>query len=119
VVRAGKSARRIETDLLSGTHRLVVHEDGGDVENLTHGLVSGETLDEVWEIAANDPTSARAHHVWEQRLSRGDWAVRTRAEAEMTCTATHLRMTARLTAWQGDEVIFERTWDDQVARRFV
>jgi hypothetical protein len=45
--------------------------------------------------------------------------VRTKAEAEMTCTATHLRMTARLTAWEGDKVVFERAWDDQVARRFV
>jgi hypothetical protein len=119
VVRKGSSARHIETDLLSGTHRLVVHEDGGDIENLTHGLTSGESLDELWEINADDPTSARAHHVWEQRLSRGDWAVRTKAEAEMTCTATHLRMTARLTAWEGDKVVFERAWDDQVARRFV
>ena len=119
VVRKGRSARHIETDLLSGTHRLVVHEDGADIENLTHGLTSGESLDELWEINADDPTSARAHHVWEQRLSRGDWAVRTKAEAEMTCTATHLRMTARLTAWEGDKVVFERAWDDQVARRFV
>jgi predicted acyl esterase len=119
VVRKGSSARHIETDLLSGTHRLVVHEDGGDIENLTHRLTSGESLDELWEINADDPTSARAHHVWEQRLSRGDWAVRTKAEAEMTCTATHLRMTARLTAWEGEKVVFERAWDDQVARRFV
>ncbi len=119
VLRAGKSARRIETELLTGKHSLIVEEDGGDVENLTQGLITGETMSELWEIAADDPTSARAVHVWEQRLRRGDWAVRTRAEAEMTCTATHLRMTATLTAFEGDEVIFTRSWDDQVERRFV
>jgi hypothetical protein len=37
----------------------------------------------------------------------------------MTCSATELRMTAKLTAWEGDRVIFERDWDDSVARRFV
>jgi hypothetical protein len=58
-------------------------------------------------------------HVWEQRLSRGDWAVRTKAEAEMTATATHLRMQATLRAWEGDVLVFERAWDDTVPRRFV
>lgn len=118
VVRAGKAARRIETELLTGIHRLIVEDDGGDVENLDHGLISGETMSELWEIGA-DPTSARAVHVWEQRLSRGTWAVRTRAEAEMTCTATHLRLKARLTAWEGEAVVFTRDWDDQVERRLV
>ncbi|MGV8986478.1 MAG: CocE/NonD family hydrolase [Cypionkella sp.] len=119
VIRAGKSARRIETQLLTGLHRLIVEDDLGDVENLSHGLISGETMSELWEIAADDPTSAKAVHIWEQRLSRGSWAVRTKAEAEMTCTRTHLRMKARLTAWEGDKIVFERDWDDAVERRFV
>ncbi len=119
VIREGKSARRIETELLTGTHSLIVEDDLGDTENLSHGLISGETMTERWEISADDPTSARAVHVWEQRLSRGDWAVRTVAEAEMTCTATHLRLKARLTAWEGSALIFERAWDDAVERRFV
>ena len=119
VLRNGQSARRIETDLLSGVHALVVEEDGGDVENLAHGLISGETMCERWEVRADDPLSARAHHVWEQHLSRGDWRVKTRAEATMTASATHLRMVARLTAWEGDTQVFHRDFDEEVPRRFV
>ena len=119
VLRAGKTTRRIETDLISGTQSLIINDDLGDVENLDHGLKTGETMSELWQISPDDPTSAKAVHIWEQRLSRGDWQVRTKAEAEMTCTATHLRMTARLTAWEGSRVIFERDWDDSVERRFV
>ncbi len=119
VVRAGRSARRVETDLLSGLVALVVEEDGGDVENLDHGLTTGETLTERWEIHPDDPLRAKATHVWDQRLSRGAWAVRTRAWAEMTQTATHLVMSARLTAWEGDREVFDRRWDDRVERRFV
>jgi hypothetical protein len=37
----------------------------------------------------------------------------------MTATATHLRMQARLTAWEGGTKVFERQWDDEVPRRFV
>ena len=119
VIRPGKTSRRIESDLITGRQALVVEDDLGDNENLTHGLITGETMSELWEIAPEDPTSARAVHVWEQRLSRGDWAVKTRAEAEMTCTASHLRMTASLKAWEGDRLIFERAWDDLVERRFL
>jgi predicted acyl esterase len=119
VVRGAKTSRVVEADLITGLHSLVIKDDLGDVENLTHGLITGETMSELWQISAGDPTSARAVHVWEQRLSRGDWTVRTRAEAEMSCTATHLRMQARLTAWEWDTIVFERDWDDRVERRFV
>ena len=118
VLRQGHSARRVEVDLLSGKRALIIEEDGGEVENLDHGLCTSEVMTERWEIGA-DPLSARAVHVWEQHLGRGDWRVRTRAEAVMTGTATHLRMTARLTAWEGDRMVFERDYDDEVQRRFV
>jgi hypothetical protein len=28
-------------------------------------------------------------------------------------------MTARLQAWEGEVLVFERNWDDRVSRRFV
>jgi predicted acyl esterase len=119
VLRAGRTTRKIETDLITGKVALVIHDDLGDAENLDHGLCTGETMSELWEISPADPLSARAVHVWEQRLSRGDWSVRTRAEAEMTGTASHLRMKARLVAWEGDAVVFDRAFEDEVPRRFV
>jgi putative CocE/NonD family hydrolase len=119
VIRAGQTRRFIEQDLITGTRALVVEDDLGDHENLAHGLMTGETMSERWEIRPDDPLSARAVHTWEQRLSRGGWSVRTRAEATMTATATHLRMQARLTAWEGGTKVFERQWDDEVPRRFV
>lgn len=118
-IRAPRAKRMIEEDMLAGTRALVVETDEGAFENLSHGLVTDETLTERWEVRPDDPLSARATHVWEQRRSRGDWSVRTRAEAEMTATATHLRMTARLTAWEGEAQVFDRVWDDEVLRRFV
>jgi len=119
VIRAGKTRRFIEEDLIAGTYAMVVEDDLGDAENLTHGLCTGETMSERWEIRPDDPLSAKAVHVWEQRLSRGDWSVRTRAEAEMTGNATELRHRAVLRAWEGDRLIFERVWDEAVPRRFV
>jgi uncharacterized protein len=119
VLRAGHKARRVERDLIGGTWALVVEDDGGDAENLDHGLVTGETMSERWQIDRDDPLSASATHAWEQRLSRGEWRVRTHVTATQTCTATHLRMVAHVRAWEGDALIFERHFDDQVAREFI
>jgi uncharacterized protein len=118
VKRTGGAARRIESDLITGRHALVVEDDLGDTENLAHGMITGETTTERWEVGT-DPLGARAEITWEQRLSRGDWRVRTRAVTVMTVTATHLRMQATLTAWEGESVVFQRDWDEEVARRFV
>ncbi|MFN4155048.1 MAG: CocE/NonD family hydrolase [Paracoccaceae bacterium] len=119
VLRKGESRRYVETDMIAGMQALCVLEDGGDLENLSHGLCSGETLTERWEIHPSDPLTAKATNVWEQRLSRGGWRVRTRARAVMTCDAEHLHMQATLTAWEGDEVIFSRDFNEKVLRRFV
>lgn len=119
VLRQGKTTRKIEADLVSGKVALAIRDDLGDAENLRHGLQTGETMTELWEVHPDDPLSARAVHTWEQRLSRGDWRVRTEAWAEMTATATHLRLQARLTAYEGETKIFERVFDDEVPRSFV
>jgi len=119
VIREGRSRRLVERDMIGGTETLVVEEDSGERENLSHGLITGESLTERWEIRPDDPLSARATHHWQQRLSRGAWSVRTEATAEMTASATHLRMKARLVAYEGDALVFARDWDEEVTRNFV
>jgi hypothetical protein len=37
----------------------------------------------------------------------------------MTASASHLRLQARLTAYEGETKIFERSFDDEVPRVFV
>jgi putative CocE/NonD family hydrolase len=119
VLRQGHSTRKIETDLISGKISLVIHDDLGDDENAAHGLQTGATMSEFWEIHPDDPLSARAVHTWEQRLSRGDWRVRTEAWAEMTASPSHLQLKARLRAYEGDELVFDRSYEEDVERQFV
>lgn len=119
VLREGSAARRVERDLISGRWSLIVEDDGGERENLTHGLVSGETLREVWSIHPDDPLSARAEIFWEQRLSRGDWSVMTRCTTLMTGDADGLRMQADLQAYEGDSLILARSFDETVPRDFI
>jgi predicted acyl esterase len=113
------AARRIERDLIGGTVTLLVEDDTGDREDAAHGLVTGAGMTERWTIRGDDPLSASVAIVWEQRLSRGDWQVRTRAETQMTGTADTLTIRSRLTAWEGGVQVFDRTDEDRVPRAFV
>ncbi|WP_151719536.1 CocE/NonD family hydrolase [Gemmobacter serpentinus] len=119
MLRPGRSIRRITQDLLSGEWLLEVEEDTGDAENLTHGLVSGETVRELWRIHPDDPLSARVEIRYEQRLSRGDWQVRTEAVSTLESAPTELRHHARLTAWEGETQALTREFFDNTPRDHV
>jgi hypothetical protein len=118
VTRPGAWSRKATIDPLTLRHVLTVTDDTGDTTE-PHGLTHGETVTERWEIATDDPLSARATIIWDQRLTREGWAVQTLAETEMTGNATHLRMTARVTAWEGAEKVFEREETVEVPRDWV
>jgi putative CocE/NonD family hydrolase len=113
------AARRIEHDLIGGTVTLTVAEDTGDRADAVHGLVTGAAMTERWSIRPDDPLSARVEIVWEQRLSRGDWQVRTRAETVMDGDARALAIRSRLTAREGEAVVFDRSDDERVPRKFL
>jgi predicted acyl esterase len=118
VARPGFWSRERSIDPLTGRHVLTIIEDTGDTTE-PHGLTHGETVVERWEIAADDPLSARATIIWDQRLSRDGWSVQTLAETEITGTPTHLRMTAKVSAWEGPAKVFETEEAVEVPRDWV
>jgi hypothetical protein len=119
VLRPGQAGRQIVEDLVTGARSLVVRDDTGETRNLTHGLVTGETVEETWTIHPDDPLCASAVIRWEQRLSRGDWRVRTEVLAEQWGDATDLHMRARVRAWEGDRLVHDRQLHDRVPRHLV
>ncbi len=119
ILRQPQAARRIEQDLITGQVTLVVEDDNGLVENLVHGLITGERMSERWSISPDDPLSAQAHLTFGQSLSRGKWAVRTTGWARMTATADALNLTAHVEAWDGETKVFERDWNEDVPRSHV
>ncbi len=116
VLRAAHAERRIERDMITGQAALVVVDDTGLVENVAHGLVTGERMAERWSVHPDDPLSAESLFEFSQSLARGDWAVRTSGWARMTGTKDTLIMTAHLEAWEGARQVFVRDWQSEVPR---
>jgi len=118
-LRPGHAARRIEQDLLTGMVALVVENDAGEVENLSHGLITAESMNERWSVHPADPARAEATCEWHQSLRRGAWRVRTRASTRMWVEGNELVMQARLEAWEGEVQVFARETAERVVRDFV
>ena len=119
VLRKPQASRRLERDLITGMVALVVVDDTGMAENADHGLITGETMVERWSVHPDAPLSAEAFIEFEQRLARGDWAVRTNGWVRMTATPEAMIMTAHLQAWEGETQVFARDWQQEVPRRHV
>jgi predicted acyl esterase len=113
------AARRVETDQISGRVALIIESRSGRVENLDHGLITEENMCERFEIDPANPRFASAICDWEQVLAREDWSVRTQARAEMRSENAGLVFHASLQAWEGEEIVFEREFNEIIAREFV
>ena len=74
---------------------------------------------ERFEVDPADPTHAVTRITWAQHQSRGDWAIRTDAVAEMRSEPEALVFRATLCAWEGETLVFEREFNESVPRDFI
>ncbi|MBU2484338.1 MAG: peptidase S15, partial [Alphaproteobacteria bacterium] len=118
-LRPSASTRTTETDPETGLVTTTIFNDAGENRDLDHGLISGSTTRERWSIHPDDPLSATAHIRWEQTGGRDSWWTKTVAEMEMRCDRDWFHVTGKLVATENDAVMFDKEWDERIARRFV
>jgi len=107
-----KCRRWIERNFQTGRSHYRVINDSGEIEVPGHGMRTRHSHDERWTIAADDPLSYIAQSRYVSCMKRGDWSVRTEAESEFRCDAENFYIKATLRAWEGDELLHERSWDE-------
>jgi hypothetical protein len=115
-LRAPSHVRETRTDPATGIVTLAIVDDFGKRRASDHGLVTGSIGRETHSIHPDDPLSARSTTHWTQELERGNWQVRTEALSEMTATATDFRLKARIEAYEGDKLVFEKEFDETIPR---
>jgi uncharacterized protein len=109
----------IERDVLTGEIALRMNQDGDVTMRFPDGLVIDERNRDRYVIVEGEPLSATVTAERTLAMSRGDWRVRIETTSRMTSSATHFRLEDTLRAFEGDEPIFERTWDREIARDLV
>lgn len=118
-LRPPSHSRTIETDEISGVVSLVIRDDFGEARNLDHGLANGAVARETWTIDPRDPVSARGQTHWTETLHRGAWSVRTETFTTMRSDPSNFHLTGRIEAYENEVLVFERNFDEKIARDLV
>jgi hypothetical protein len=79
-------------------------------------MESGDRFATHTRIHAADPLRARAAIEQRTELRRGAWSVVMETEVAISCTRDAFAVEARLSAQEGGRSVFERHWDERVAR---
>ena len=106
------SRRWVERNFQTGESHYRVIDDTGEIEIPGHGLCTRQRHDERWTIAVDDPLSYRSESRYSCWMRRGDWSIHTEAESEFRCDADNFFIKATLRAYEGEELVHERSWDE-------
>ena len=121
VLREGSNRRDTTVDPATGRVTIDIADDFGKTKIRAHGLIAGSVGRETHSITPGDPLSARMTTHWTEELERDEgpwagWRVRTETTSEMTATASHFHLKARIEAWEGDTLVFARDFDETIPR---
>jgi hypothetical protein len=110
--------RVVETD--TGSQQQVIRYEVGDgavlIQSIRTRLIGDIKM--RYEIRDNDPTAvieARITAGWE----RDDWRPRLLASSTFTTTKEDFVIVGELSAFDGDEKVLTRTWDQKIPRQLV
>ncbi len=116
ILRESSHSRTVERDPATGATRLAIVDDFGEQRDSDHGLVTGSIAREIWTIDPVDPLSAEGETHWTQTLSRNEWSVRTETFTKIRSDAQNFYLTGRIVAYEGDALVFERNFEETIAR---
>jgi putative CocE/NonD family hydrolase len=98
--------------------RVIIHKRLRDLpETLAEiGTTISGGSDWFLSIQEGDPNSSVWQLRWFSKLSRGSWDTTTESTLELSSTADEFRLKESITAWEGEKIVFEKTWDHQIKR---
>lgn len=118
-VRAGEQTRSVTKDPDTGETTLLILDDFGDTRDLDTGLTVGEISRETYRIHPDDPLCASVQIHWTTILQRDGWNVRTETYSSMHSDLTSLYVKGRVEAYEDEELVFDKDFDEQIPRQFV
>jgi len=118
VLRPETNSRTVTTEADGAVH-IEILDDLGETRDPANGLEAGSTARHSYRIKPDDPLSAVTEAAWSFTLGRNNWQVHTETWTRMTADKTHFHLTARLEAYEGGELLFERDWQEAIPRDLV
>ena len=112
--------RAVARDVAAGLWALDIDPgySGPDTRVYPDGLESTEFARDRYWIHEHDPLTARARSDWSIRLRREDlaWDARVITASETRCTPTAYVVENTAKCYDGEQLVFERTWRKEIPR---
>ncbi|MCC7079220.1 MAG: CocE/NonD family hydrolase [Burkholderiales bacterium] len=112
----GSRNRVITTDLGKGLTVVEVQDTSGRNRYDEIDLIAEARSTERYAVIEGDPLSATADVGWTWEFERGDWRIRTESRTQVSCTKREFVIRGKLAAYEGDENVFEREFEERVPR---
>ena len=109
-----------ERDVATG--RLTVRDEdySGRVRFERHGWEIAKHTTCARSLVAGDPLSARTSLTGENRYARpGQIDARIAVSCDLSADATHFHVSARLDAFESEEAVFSREWNESIPRNGI
>jgi len=114
----GRASRTVARDLGTGAAELV-YAYGGGRRVLPNGIELEDAYRETFAIVEGDPLSARVRVEAEVAVGRGRWRTRVETRSALRADAAAFHLENTVTAYEGEQRVFTRTWTRSVPRDLV
>ena len=119
VQRAGSTKKWMREDPDTGAMEIRTATDYGRYWHRSCDTQVDFTIDQLLSIHPDDPNSAKSATKLRVKMRQGQIETSLQGEYEMTSSSGHYCVGARWRAWEGDECIFERRFDETIERNLV
>jgi putative CocE/NonD family hydrolase len=117
---AAVGGRVVRRDLATGRAELRVDPGyGAALLELASGLVYEEAASEEYAIVEDDPLSAQATCRWRIAIGRGEWQTCIETVSTMASDADAFQLANSIEAFEGERLVFSRTWTAEAPRDLV
>jgi putative CocE/NonD family hydrolase len=117
---SGEGQRVIRRDVATGRVELAVDPGyGSSALVFPDGLVYREQALEEYAIVEGEPLSTQARCRWTIAVGRAEWQTRVETVSTMTCRADAFLVANELEAFEGETLVFSRTWEAELPRDLV
>ncbi|GAB2711797.1 CocE/NonD family hydrolase [Halomonas garicola] len=119
LTRPSQEEWRVIRDLASDNNFLEVINDEGSYRLDDIDLTVAAQVVERYRYSYDHYDSLSGWTEWQRTFQRGDWKVRTVTRTLMTADAENFHLHATLDAYEGENRIFSKIWDEQIPRDLV
>jgi predicted acyl esterase len=116
VLAPGGRNRVIRTDLGKGETVVEITDSSGRNRYDEIDMIAEARSTERYSVVEDDPLKATAEVTWTWEFERKDWKIRTETRTHVSCTRREFIVRARIEAYEGEERVFERDFEERVRR---